>query len=156
MKPAFLCIFIFSDSSCINLKFGNRQSIEISPSNGYRKPIFSKKKPECLSPACPEVLTFSSHCLAKFQPVFDCFIRHFKLMYEDSGNKEKGYTDTVVFNLHKIKQVNFLGGHLVLNVKTSMFSLCICLLQFLTHKIPLLLTFIFQQFMYRCEKRMRD
>ena len=48
------------------------------------------------------------------------------------------------------------GGHLVLYVRTSMFSLCICLLQFLTHKVSLLLTLIFEQCMYRCGERLRD
>ena len=39
---------------------------------------FSKKL-GCLSPACPEVLTFESHCLAKFRPIFDCFIQNVKM-----------------------------------------------------------------------------
>ena len=104
--------------------------------------MFFEKKSGSLSPACSEVLTYGSHCLAKFQLTCDCFIPNFTLKYEDSENKETGSADTVVLNLHKIKQTNFFfflgGGHLVLYARTSMFSLCICLLQFLTHKISLL------------------
>ena len=38
---------------------------------------YVSKKSGCLSPECPEVLTFESHCLAKFQQIFDCrFTKH--------------------------------------------------------------------------------
>ena len=40
--------------------------------------------------------------------------------------------DTVIFNLHQIKQ-RFFFGQAALYVRTSMCSLCICLIQFLTH-----------------------
>ena len=69
-----------------------------------------RKKSDRLSPACPEVLTFSIRCLAKFQQVFDWLIPNFKLKYEDSENKETDCADAVVFNLHQIKQRNILVG----------------------------------------------
>ena len=67
------------------------------------------KKSGRLSPAGPEVLTFRSHCSAKFQPILDCLIPNFKLKYEDSENMKTDGVDTVVFNLHHIKQRNVLG-----------------------------------------------
>ena len=50
----------------------------------------------------------------KFQQISDCFIPKFTLKYEDSANIKTDLVDTVVFNLHKIKQRNFFGtpvGH---------------------------------------------
>ena len=64
-----------------------------------------------LSSAGPEILAFGSHCSAKFQPILDCFIPNFKLKYEDSENININYVDTVVFNLHQIKQRNLSLGH---------------------------------------------
>ena len=64
--------------------------------------FFKKKRTSCLSSACPEILAFSCHCLAKFQPIFDYFIPNVKLKYEDSENIK---TDRV----YQIKQRNFFG-----------------------------------------------
>ena len=41
---------------------------------------FSKKLGR-ISPMGPEVLDFGSHCSAKSQPIFNCFIQKFKLKY---------------------------------------------------------------------------
>ena len=59
--------------------------------------------------AGPDVLDFGSHCSAKFQPILDCFIPIFKLKYANSENIKTDSVDTVVFNLHQIKQRNFFG-----------------------------------------------
>ena len=52
----------------------------------------------------PEILPIGSHCTANFQPILDCFMPNFKLKYEDSENVETTRVNTVVFNLHHIKQ----------------------------------------------------
>ena len=44
-----------------------------------------------------------------FQQILDCFIPNFKLKYEDSENIEADHVNTVVFNLHQIKQEFFFG-----------------------------------------------
>ena len=59
-----------------------------------------------------ENLDFVSHCLANVQPILDCFIPSFKLKYGDSENTKADRVNTVVFNLHQIKQRNFLGYQL--------------------------------------------
>ena len=59
-----------------------------------------------MSSVSPEILAFSSHCSANFQPIFYCFIPNFKLKYEDSGNIKADRVNTVVFNLRQIKQGN--------------------------------------------------
>ena len=46
----------------------------------------------------------------KFQPIFDRFIQNFELKYEDLENIKTNRVDTVVFNLHQIKQRTFFGG----------------------------------------------
>ena len=44
---------------------------------------FSKRSDRLLS-SSPEFFAFVSHCPAKFQPIFVCFIPSFKLKYEES------------------------------------------------------------------------
>ena len=56
-----------------------------------------------------EILTFRSHYSANFQPILDCFIPKFKLKYNSSESIKTDRVDTVVFNLHQIKQLIFLG-----------------------------------------------
>ena len=60
-----------------------------------------------LSSVGPEILVFSSHCSANFQPILDCFMPNVK--YEDSENIKTDRVTTVVFNLNQIKQKNFFG-----------------------------------------------
>ena len=62
-----------------------------------------------LSPAGPKVLAFGGHCSEKFQPILYCFITNFMLEYEDSENIKLYCVDTIVFNLHQIKQRNVFG-----------------------------------------------
>ena len=59
------------------------------------------------SPTDPEMLAFVSNCSANFQPILDCFIPNFKLMYEDSENTRADRVNTVVFSLHQIKRRGF-------------------------------------------------
>ena len=54
---------------------------------------FSKKSGR-LSSEGPDVLAFGSHCLAKFQPILNCFIPKFKLKYEDSENIKTDCADS--------------------------------------------------------------
>ena len=68
--------------------------------------MYFLKKSGLLSSARPEILAFSSHCLANFQTILDCFIPNFKLMYEDLENIKADCVNIVVSNLHKIKQRN--------------------------------------------------
>ena len=56
-----------------------------------------------------EILAFGIHCSANIQPILDCFIPNFKLKYEDSENMKIDRVNTVVFNLHQLKQRNFFG-----------------------------------------------
>ena len=48
----------------------------------------------------PEVLAFGSHCSAKFQLIFQCYLPNFKLKYENSEKIITYGVDTVVFNLN--------------------------------------------------------
>ena len=64
------------------------------------------KKSGRLSSASPEILYFGSYCSANFQPILHCFIPDFKLKYGDSENTKTGRVNTVIFNLHQIKQRN--------------------------------------------------
>ena len=74
---------------------------------GYFKLIhFSKKSGHLLSMSS-EILDFSSHYSANFQPMLDRFISKFKLFADLENIK------TVVFNLLQMKQSKFFGGHLV-------------------------------------------
>ena len=68
-----------------------------------------RKKSRHLSSVGPKILAFGSHCSAKFQSIFDCAIRNFKLKHEDSENIKTYRVNTVIFKLHQIKQRNFLG-----------------------------------------------
>ena len=46
--------------------------------------------------------------------ILDCFIPSFKLKYEESENIQTDCVNTVVFNLHQIRKMNFFfegGGH---------------------------------------------
>ena len=77
---------------------------------------FSKKSGR-LSSTGYEILTFGSHYSANFQPI-DWFIPKFKLECDDLENIKTNRVNTVVFNLHQIKQSKFFLGHPV----HSMFS----------------------------------
>ena len=79
---------------------------------------FSKKLSR-LSPTGPEFSGFGSQCLAKFQPILDCFIPNFK--YEDTGNIKTECVDTVVFNLDQIKQERTFLGHPVHDLRPLSF-----------------------------------
>ena len=57
-----------------------------APANFDKAIVHFSKNSGRLSPAGPEVIAFGNHCLAKFQPIFDCFIPNSKLKYGDSGN----------------------------------------------------------------------
>ena len=65
------------------------------------------KKSGRLSSTGSEILAFSSQCSANFQPILDCFIPKFKLKYGDLENIKTDRVNTVVFNLHEIKQLKF-------------------------------------------------
>ena len=71
---------------------------------------FSKKSGH-LSSADPEISAFVSHCSVNFQPILDCFIRNYKLKYEDLENIKADDVNTVVFSLHQIKRWAFFSGH---------------------------------------------
>ena len=58
-----------------------------------------------------EILTFGSHCSAKFQPIIDCFIPKFKLGYGYLENIKTDRVSAVIFNLHQIKRLKFFLGH---------------------------------------------
>ena len=70
---------------------------------------FSKKSGR-MSSMGSEILTFGSHCSAKFQPILDCFIPKFKLEYDDLENIKTDRVNAVVFNLHQIKRSKFSFG----------------------------------------------
>ena len=72
----------------------------------FGKTLYFFKKLGRLSPGGSEVLAFGSHFSAKFQSHLDCFIPSFKLKCEDSENIKTDCVDTVLFNLHQIKQRN--------------------------------------------------
>ena len=71
---------------------------------------FSKKSGR-LSLTGSEILTFGSHCSAKFQPILDCIIPKFRLEYDDLENIRTDRVNVVVFNLHQIKRSKFFLGH---------------------------------------------
>ena len=58
-----------------------------------------------------KILVFGSQCSTNFQPVLDCFIPKFKLKYDDLENIKTDRVNTVVFNLHEIKQLKYFGGY---------------------------------------------
>ena len=85
---------------------------------------FSKKLgriPALLS-ADPKILAFGSYSSAKFQPILDCFIPTFKLKNGDSENIKADCVNTVVFNLHQIKNsgVFFLGDPVVVKISQKL------------------------------------
>ena len=57
----------------------------------------------------PEILAFSSHCSATFQPILDCFIPNLKLKYKDSEDIKADRVNTVISDLHQIKCGAFFG-----------------------------------------------
>ena len=81
---------------------------------GCLKLIHFQKKSGRLSSTGSEILAFGSHCSANFQPILDCFIPKFKLKYGNLENIKTDCVDTVIFNLHQIKQSKFFLGHPVL------------------------------------------
>ena len=68
--------------------------------------IFRKKSGR-LSSTGSKILTFGSHCSAKFQPILDCFIPKFQLEYDDLENIKTDCANAVVFNLHQMKMITF-------------------------------------------------
>ena len=65
------------------------------------------KKSGRLSSTGSEILAFGSECSANFQPIFDCFIPKFKVKYDDLENIKIDRVNTVVFNLHEVRQSKF-------------------------------------------------
>ena len=74
---------------------------------GCLKLVHFSKKSGRLSSTGSEILTFGSHCSAKFQPILDCFIPKFKLEYDDFENIKTDSVNAVVFSLHQIKRLKF-------------------------------------------------
>ena len=83
---------------------------------GCLKLIHFSKKSGRLSSTGSKILTFGSHCSAICQLILDCFIPKFKFRYDHLKNMKTDRVDTVVFNLHQIKQLKFILGHPVYNV----------------------------------------
>ena len=50
----------------------------------------------------PKMLVFCSHSSVNVQLISDCFIRNYKLKYEDSENIEADRADTVGSKLHQL------------------------------------------------------
>ena len=71
---------------------------------------FSKKSGR-LSSTGSEILIIGNHCSANFQTILDCFIRKFKLEYEDLEKIKTDRVHAVVFNLHQIKRLKSFLGH---------------------------------------------
>ena len=67
------------------------------------KCIFGKKS------VGSEILAFGSHCSANFLLILDCSVPT-PLKVKVLGFRTI-CIDTVIFNLHQIKERNFLGGH---------------------------------------------
>ena len=68
-----------------------------------------------------EILAFGSQCSANFQLISDCFIPNFKLKYDDLENVKTDHVNTVIFNLHEIKQLKFFLGHpVVLRIQRNL------------------------------------
>ena len=66
---------------------------------------FSKTS-RCLSSVGPEI---GIHYLANFRPILNWFTPNVKMEYEYSENIKTDSVNTVVDNLHQIKQRQFLG-----------------------------------------------
>ena len=69
-----------------------------------------------------EILTFGSHCSAKFQPIWDCF----KLEYDDLENIKTDRVNAVVYNLHQIKRLKFFLGHPVFHLPFKLITFVFC------------------------------
>ena len=78
---------------------------------GCLKLIHFSEKSGRLSSMGSEILDFGSHYSANFQPILDCFIPKFKLKYDNLENIKTDRVNTVVFNLHEIKQLKVFSGH---------------------------------------------
>ena len=76
------------------------------------------------------------------------------MLYQSSLERKKfcELKETHLFHL----VIKTVFRHAVLYIRTSMCSLCICLLQFLTHEIFLFVTLSFKQCMYRFSERLTD
>ena len=77
---------------------------------GCLKLIHFSKKSGRLSSTGSEILAFGSQCSVNFQPILDCFIPKCKLKYDDLENMKTDRVNTVVFNLHEIKQLKSFFG----------------------------------------------
>ena len=98
-----LCLFQFQEIFTLQLTL-------IKQYGCFKLVHFSEKS--CISSSADaEILAFLSHCSANFQPILDCFILNFKLMYEDSENMKTDRVNAVVFNLRQIKRRAFILGH---------------------------------------------
>ena len=95
-----LCVFQFHETFTLQLTLKQY---------GYFELVQFSKKLGRLSSAGPEILAPDSHCSANFQLIFDCFVSNVKLKYENSENIKTDRADTTIFNLHKIKQKNYLS-----------------------------------------------
>ena len=62
-----------------------------------------------LSSTGSEILAFGSHYSANFQVILDYFIPKFKFKYDNLENMKTDRVNTIVFNLHRIKQLKFFG-----------------------------------------------
>ena len=71
-----------------------------------------------------DVSDFGTHCSANFRSILDCFILSFNFTYEDLENIKTFCVDTVVFNLHQIKQRNSFGTPIYETVPLSFSSPC--------------------------------
>ena len=76
---------------------------------GCLKLIHFSKKSGRLSSMGSEILAFGSQCSANLEPILDCFTPKFRLKYHDLENIKKDRVNTVVFNLHEIKQLKFFS-----------------------------------------------
>ena len=74
------------------------------------KLIHFLEKSDRLSSTGSEILDFGSHYLANLQPILDCFIPKFRLKYDNLENIKRDRVNTVIFNLHQIKQLKGFFG----------------------------------------------
>ena len=72
---------------------------------GCLKLIHFSEKSGRLSSMGSKILAFGSHYSANLQPILDCFIPKFKFKYDNLENIKTDRVNTVVFNLHQIKQL---------------------------------------------------
>ena len=78
---------------------------------GCLKLIHFSEKWGRLSSTGSKILTLGSHCSAICQPVLDWFIPRFNLKYDDFKKIKTDGVNTVVFNLHQIKQLKVFLEH---------------------------------------------